>query len=190
MTIMTTKREITRGEKEVLTTINRRLYDEFPELRRTLIDPLRRNALHNLLIHLLKYAPEHTLAQCVVRVSREGYTVSVATGDEPREPGTTRGSDVAEPTVLIRPGSQLTRLLGAFWDAGDPGLTADEARERSGVPERSCYWKRVSELHAAGYIERLEDADGTDVHRQGDAGSPQRVYRITPFGLEAIEATA
>lgn len=185
MTVTTTgRREITRGERSVLTAINRRLYDEFPELRRTLLDPLRRNTLHNMLLNLLTYAPEMTLEQCIVRVSKEGYTVTKATGAEPRRAGVTRGSDVAEPKAHIRTGTQMSKLLNAFWDAGSLGLTSDEARAKSGLSERSCYWKRVSDLHASGYIERVEDTSGNDVRRAGDSGSLQRVYQITPFGVE------
>ena len=176
------------GEKELLSSVNRQVYEHFPEMRRTLLDPLRRNAFHNLLLSLLRHAPEHSLTQCIVRVSKEGYTVTRSTGTEPREPGTTRGADVSDPPLRITPGSQRALLLAAFWEAGNSGLTSEEARDLAKVSPRSCYWKRVSELHDSGYIERVEDASGDDVRRRAESGSLQRVYQITPFGLETIES--
>jgi hypothetical protein len=53
---------------------------------------------------------------------------------------------------------------------------------RSGVPERSCYWKRVSELVAAGYLEDTGRA------AMGELGSSQRINMITPKGIAALKA--
>lgn len=83
--------------------------------------------------------------------------------------------------VAIRKGSQQAILLRTYaaqshWD----GLTDEEAGERSGLARlpRCCYWKRCSELRRMGLI---EDA-GTS--RPSSAGSPQRVFRISMFGMD------
>ena len=187
MSAMTfTPRTATADEKDALIRVNRELYERYPELRRTLMDPLKRNGLHNILLSLMTAAPEHTLSQCIVRVAKEGYTVTVATGVELRAPGKTRGSDAKDP-VAIMPGSQRSRLLAAYWDAGEAGLTSQEARDVSKVSPKSCYWKRVSELHAGGYLEVVEDEDGNELRREADTGGKQRVYRITPLGQERAE---
>jgi hypothetical protein len=76
--------------------------------------------------------------------------------------------------VAVRAGSQRHELLAAY--GGGKEMTADEAMRDAGVNERSCYWKRVSELVAGGY---LEDC-GTE--RMAEQGSKQRVNRITTKG--------
>ena len=73
--------------------------------------------------------------------------------------------------MLVRSGSQRHLLLTAYGD-GTP-LTADEAMRRAGVNERSCYWKRISELVEIGLL-----AD-TGTVRTGEQGSAQRVNVIT-----------
>lgn len=85
--------------------------------------------------------------------------------------------------VAVRAGSQRHRLLAAYVTQGGRlalELTADQAMRRAGVPERSCYWKRVSELVAGGYLE------DTGQERRGEQGSMQRVNRITAKGLAAL----
>lgn len=96
-----------------------------------------------------------------------------------RDPGTSKAGAV---DVTIRAGSQRFKLLTAYANAplATHGLTSDQARERAKISERSCYWKRVSELHAAGLIM-------TAGEREGDAGSKQTVYAITMKGVQALE---
>lgn len=83
--------------------------------------------------------------------------------------------------VVVRAGTQRAKLLAAYV-AGTVRLelTADQAMRRAGVSERSCYWKRVSELVAGGYLE------DTGQERMGEQGSSQRVNRITAKGLAAL----
>lgn len=80
----------------------------------------------------------------------------------------------------LRAGSQRHRLLSAFYVDGD--LNADLAHSRTTIPSTACYWKRVSELHAAGYIEP------TGATAPGRAGEAQTVYRITELGRTALLA--
>lgn len=80
----------------------------------------------------------------------------------------------------LRAGSQRHRLLSAFYIDGD--LNADLAHSRTTIPSTACYWKRVSELHAAGYIEP------TGATAPGRAGEAQTVYRITDLGRTALLA--
>lgn len=78
-------------------------------------------------------------------------------------------------SVRARRGSQADRLEVAIRAAGAAGLTAYEAGEITGlVDSGSGYWKRVSELHAAGRIVYT----GVDRLMQA-TGDRQRVF-ITP----------
>lgn len=73
------------------------------------------------------------------------------------------------------------QLLGAFIRYGD--LTADEAGEICGlVNNRSCYWKRVSELVSIGYLV------DTGERRNGLAGKPQSVRGLSRLGKDAYDA--
>lgn len=70
------------------------------------------------------------------------------------------------------------QLLGAFVRYGD--LTADEAGEICGlIDNRSCYWKRVSELVSIGYL--IDTGD----RRNGLAGKPQSVRALSGLGRDA-----
>ena len=87
-------------------------------------------------------------------------------------------SKAAQPA--FRPTETHWTLLGAFVRYGD--LTADEAAEIAGMANnRSCYWKRISELASIGYLEN------TDQTRQGLAGRQQMVRTISEAGLDAYE---
>lgn len=82
--------------------------------------------------------------------------------------------------VQVRAGSQRARLLRAYADAGDGGLTNHEAGVAADLLN-SCYWKRCSELKEAGYIasnekERVNPA----------TGSKQSVCVLTPAGLKKV----
>lgn len=82
-------------------------------------------------------------------------------------------SHIAGYDVAGRAPTQRERLYAAF--AKHPaGLTDEEAAVAAGVPIRSCWWKRCSELRDEGLIEP------TGVMRVGSAGSKQMVSRIVP----------
>jgi non-ribosomal peptide synthetase component E (peptide arylation enzyme) len=75
-------------------------------------------------------------------------------------------SHKAARAVVIRAGSQRARLLVAYADAGDYGLTNDGA---------------CGELLAGGFIRATEDT------RPSRAGEAQRVCVITRAGLDALD---
>jgi hypothetical protein len=81
--------------------------------------------------------------------------------------------------VALRAGSQKARLLIAYQLAGVHGLTDEQAGERASMTSVG-YWKRCSELRAAGYIEP------TGEDRVGSSGSAQAVHRLTARGARAI----
>lgn len=61
------------------------------------------------------------------------------------------------------------------------GLTADEAGAAADLLH-TCYWKRVSELAALGYIEPSEH----DAMRPGRSGRYQRVLFLTDAGRQRL----
>lgn len=73
--------------------------------------------------------------------------------------------------------NQTVRLLVAYSLHTD--LTAEEASIACNL-EKSCYWKRVGELVAAGYITDTGHA------RKASTGSDQRVCKITPQGIALL----
>ncbi len=81
-------------------------------------------------------------------------------------------SHMAAYDVQERALTQKDRLLAAF-AAHPEGLTDEEAATIAGLPIRSCWWKRCSELREAGLIEHTEQM------RLGSAGCNQLVSRIT-----------
>jgi len=81
--------------------------------------------------------------------------------------------------VKARRINQTTRLLVAYSSHTD--LTAEEASIACNL-EKSCYWKRVGELVAAGYIEE------TGYARKASTGSDQRVCKITPLGKALLDS--
>lgn len=72
--------------------------------------------------------------------------------------------------------SQQIILLRAF--AGGRGFTDEEAGEVTGLAKkpRCCYWKRLSELRAKGFIAPTGDS------ARSSAGELQRICKITPAG--------
>lgn len=86
--------------------------------------------------------------------------------------------------VRIRSMSQKHLLLGAYLAAGEDGLTDDQAGRYSGLSlnPRCGYWKRCSELRAAGLIGR------TGVVGLSDTGNDADVCAITPAGIAACVA--
>ncbi|CAB5218072.1 hypothetical protein UFOVP209_49 [uncultured Caudovirales phage] len=86
-------------------------------------------------------------------------------------------------SVQVRKNSQKHELLAVFArpEHRFTGLTSWEAGELSGLAARPgcCYWKRVSELAADGYLEAI----GT---RLAPTNEEQRVYRITNLGRSVL----
>lgn len=84
-----------------------------------------------------------------------------------------------------RRGTQAATLLSTFAhpSVGADGLTSYEAGDRSGLMAKTgcCYWKRVSELAANGYI------TATGEKRLMPTGEEQTVYAITPAGHAALQ---
>lgn len=164
--------------------VTRHIYTEFPEVREALLNPMRRQRLFNLLLPLIAAGQQHTLAQCIERVHRDGYYVSKTPPQVPprHRAGDHETSINGADAVSFRADSQKAKLLTAYVATGAPGLTAIEACRAAGLSEKSCYWKRVSELNYAGLIERMEDAHGNTVTRPGDYGTEREVYIVTPAG--------
>ncbi len=94
-------------------------------------------------------------------------------------------------SVAFRAGSQKAKLLTEYGKAADyyeqygaiavdkQGMTDEEAADQAGLT-RSCFWKRCGELRADGLI---EPTGGT---REGEAGVPRIVCRITDKGREVL----
>lgn len=76
--------------------------------------------------------------------------------------------------------TQKQRLLKAFF-AHPAGLTDEEAALVAGLPIRSCWWKRCSELRDDGLIEHTEQM------RLGSAGCNRLVSRIVTTNKENAE---
>jgi hypothetical protein len=92
------------------------------------------------------------------------------------DPATSRK---AAENIKVRSGSQRHTLLVAYGDHGS--LTDEEAGEITGLRRPGvCYWKRCSELRAAGYIEP------TGQTRLSSVGEAQMVCRLTDLGREVL----
>lgn len=85
--------------------------------------------------------------------------------------------------LRVRAGSQQARILAAYADAGDYGLTNEGAGIVTGLADRPgcCYWKRCGELLTPGLIAATEHT------RTSRAGEAQRVCVITRAGLAALD---
>jgi hypothetical protein len=93
----------------------------------------------------------------------------------PDHPTSRRAAEQVKPRRI----NQTVRLLVAYSSHTD--LTAEEASIACNL-EKSCYWKRVGELVAAGYIAETGHA------RKASTGSDQRVCRITYNGRIFLES--
>lgn len=82
------------------------------------------------------------------------------------------------PLPRITQNSQRHKLLHAYQLCGELAPISDaEAALIAGVPQRSCWWKRCSELRQAGFI-------APDGHRlDADTEAVVRVCRITDAGM-------
>jgi hypothetical protein len=88
--------------------------------------------------------------------------------------------DAAESArINVRTGSQRRKLLDAFKEAGDAGLTHEQAATAAGISLSSEYSTRCSELSNAKYLE------ATGEKRVGLRGLDRAVFRITDAGREA-----
>lgn len=171
--------------EDPIRAVARRVYLEFPEVREPLLNPLRRQRLFNLLLPLVSAGSAHSLQACIDRVFKAGYYVSKTPPEVPprQRTGDRPTSMSGAEAVSFRADSQKAKLLHAFVAAGERGLTAIEACRAAELSERSCYWKRVSELNAGGLIERAYDSLlDTTLTRPGDMGVPREVYVVTPIG--------
>lgn len=116
-------------------------------------------------------------------------------GPSPKAPRTipSRTSDPetsrkAEPGP-IRAGSQRHRLLAAFGqESAAAGLTDEEAADLAdGVPYRSEFAKRCSELREVGWITVVTKlSDGAPLTRAGVSGQQRIVSAITDAGRAAL----
>ena len=91
-------------------------------------------------------------------------------------------SEAGAEAVKYRANSQKMLLLREFEDH-KYGMTAEEAASAAGLL-KSCYWKRCSELCRAGLIYE------TDERRDGAAGVPRIVYKITAQGAYLLTGLA
>lgn len=98
-------------------------------------------------------------------------------------------SHAATTAIRVKAGTQRHRLLAAFaQDAAEAGLTDEEAADLAdGVPYRSEFAKRCSELRMAGFIELcLYAGTSSPVTRKGVAGQERIVCQITDAGRAAV----
>lgn len=91
-------------------------------------------------------------------------------------------SVMAAANVTRRARSQKWTLLICYTQAGETGLTAEEAGIQSGLAgRRASYWRRVSDLKALGLIEP------TGSYRLSTMNERQMVCRITAAGRAVLE---
>lgn len=109
--------------------------------------------------------------------------MDAASRPEPRD-GRARHTDpatshTAAASVKVRAGSHKARLLAQYATASG-GLTDDAAAVRAGL-DRSCFWKRCSEMREDGLIR-----DTGFVRRGPLHGEDRMVCMITAAGLAVI----
>ena len=91
----------------------------------------------------------------------------------------TSAKAATNPASIVRFGTQRRRLLEAYEDGiVRLFLSDEEAAERAGLL-RTGFWKRCSELRAAGLIVRT----GT---KEGSCGTEVMVCRITVLGHDVL----
>jgi hypothetical protein len=170
------------------------MYREFPLIRTLLANPANRQVLSDILTKLVGEAVQAampTTPQAVAAVMAAGYHVTAQPVTTrplvPRSPGTHHAPNPETVLTSVSADSQRGRLLLEYWDAAGGGLTDEEAATAARIPDRSCWWKRSSELRQAGLIQPMEDAEGSIMTRPGAAGMPRVVCVVTPEG-EAMAA--
>jgi hypothetical protein len=166
-----------------------RIFEEFPEIRRTLKDPYRSRVFHDILLEAMGAAVARsrpTLEECIAMVMDAGYHVT--SQQKVVVPMRKPGVEIAPraDTVLgtINPGSQKARLLAQYALAGEAGLTDNEAAVAAGIPMTSMYWARCRELRQNGLITPMVAGDeDVPVSRIGSSGTSRVVCVVTPEGL-------
>lgn len=98
-----------------------------------------------------------------------------------RDPDTSaKAAAGRDPHAVITRGSQKHRLLDVYRNGRE--VNADTACVAAGLIGPGSPWKRVSDLHAAGYLESTGREASTRAGRTGE------VLRITDDGLRALRA--
>lgn len=123
-----------------------------------------------------------TLKNNVVRTVSKDVSFIPAQAEPPAVRKTDPASSRAgAESIKLRRGSQREKMLNAYMGVTD--ATDDESGAISGLSKnpKCCYWKRASELRAAGFIEP------TGEYRYSRAGEKQMVCRITELGKSALE---
>jgi|OpeIllAssembly_1097287.scaffolds.fasta_scaffold40628_5 hypothetical protein len=169
--------------------IMKHINDTFPEMRRALKEPGKGRILHDIIAAGIGSAvsrSQPTLEQSVATVMAAGYHVTSqpvnVTPIRKREPGTQTMPSAENQLGYVTPDSQRGRLLLAYLEAGEAGLTDEEARISAGIAERSNWWKRCGELRAAGLIQVMQDEFENAVTRVGSSGTSRIVCTITLEG--------
>lgn len=181
----------TRALPEVGAAMHR-LFEEFPELRRTLKDPYRARVFHDILTEMMGKAVMRSapsLEQQVANLMENGYHVTTQprTVIPMRKPGTDYTPPPDDALMAVTSDSQRGRLLLAYYGAGEVGMTDDEAARHARIPDSSCWWKRCGELRRAGLIEpMIAGEDDIPVQREGASGMLRVVCTITPEGQAAV----
>lgn len=84
--------------------------------------------------------------------------------------------------VTWRAGSQKVKLLRAWYDAEEHGLTNYQAACETGLL-RACYWKRADEIRDLGLIAWMPGVERLNF----DTNSMQQASVITPAGIRRFE---
>ena len=169
-------------------TVMHRMFEQFPEMRRTLKDPHRSKVIHDILLEEMSKVAAHAQPSPEVMIARlmeAGYHITSKSRNviPMRRPGTSQVTPADQQIVSVRPGSQRAKILMAYLAAGDEGCTDDQAALSAEVSSRSCYWKRCGELRQAGLIEPMVAGDeDIPVTREGGSGVLRTVCTITPEG--------
>jgi hypothetical protein len=86
----------------------------------------------------------------------------------------------------VRPDSHIAKLGVAYVEAGDNGLTPQEAGMKAGIREEAAH-KRVSDLKNLGWIEPVVVAGFNLTRPNPGTGEDAEVLRITPLGRNEIQ---
>lgn len=170
--------------------IMRHINDNFPEMRRALKEPGRSRILHDIIAAGIGSAigrATPTIEQSVAQVMAAGYHVTTQPVNvvpmRKREPGTSVSPTADSALLIVRSGSQRARILLAYMAAGEEGLTDDQAARAAGISDKSCWWKRCSELRQSGLTTPIVAGDDDiPVMREGESGVLRTVCVITPEG--------
>jgi len=179
-----TSRELAGGSPAVIEAL-RRIYRDFPEMKKVLIDPDKRNQLDDILTELVGHRPATSVEEAVRIVMEAGYHVTSGPVEtrplRPSEPGTVYAPAPDSVRGSVTADSMMGRLLLVYSEAL-AGLTDEEAARLAKLSASSGYWKRCSDLRRFGLIEHMEDDSGAKIMRTGVAGVHRAVCRITPEG--------